>query len=62
VKSKSKQKLFLLACMRAGRRHYVTGIRADEGKWTKFKDRARRFTASDAKLAKGRSHAEVVPV
>jgi hypothetical protein len=52
---------FLLACTRGGRRHYVTGSRADEGKWTKFKDRARRFTATQAKAAKGNSQAEIVP-
>jgi hypothetical protein len=39
----------------------VTGARADEGKWTKFIDRARTFTAAEAKIAKGRSQAEIVP-
>jgi hypothetical protein len=57
----SAQKLYFLVCARAGRRHYVTGARADEGKWTKFLDRARKFTAAEAKIAKGKSQAEIIP-
>lgn len=56
---KKDPKLFVLACTRGGRIHYVTGARADEGKWTKFLHRAQRFTADEAKTAKGSSRAEI---
>lgn len=55
--------IYVLACCRGGRRHYVTGERADEGRWTKFIDRARRFTGkAAAKTAKGQSQAEIIPL
>lgn len=60
--SNPSAKLYFLVCTRGGRRHYVTGDRADEGKWTKFIDRARKFTASEAMIAKGKSQAELIPV
>ncbi|MFL6416125.1 MAG: hypothetical protein ACJ74Y_10725 [Bryobacteraceae bacterium] len=54
-------KAYLLTCIRAGRRHYVTGNRAGEGRWTKFKHRARRFaTLGEAVIAKGKSQAEII--
>ena len=52
---------FVLTCVREGRRHYCTGFRADDGKWSKFKHRAMMFpTLGLAINAKGRSHAEIV--
>jgi hypothetical protein len=61
VRERSRSNLFLLACTRGGRRHYVSGARADDGRWTKFKDRARRFTDEQARVAKGNSQAEIIP-
>jgi hypothetical protein len=52
---------FYLVCTRAGRRHYCSGFRADEGKWTKFRSRAMMFvTREQAQKAKGRSRAEII--
>lgn len=57
-----KEELFLLVCTREGRQHYVTGNRADEGHWTKYKERARQFTAEQAAAAKGKCQARIIPV
>lgn len=57
-----KRKLYVLRCVRGGIFYYVTGQRADEGKWSKKKSRATTFTAEEAKTAKGKSHAQIIPL
>lgn len=63
AKSPSESKGYVLTCTREGRRHYVTGERADEGKWTKFIDKARVFgSAEAARKAIGKSKALILPL
>jgi ParB/RepB/Spo0J family partition protein len=54
--------IYVLRCTRGGVYHYVTGARADEGKWSKDLTKARKFTDKEANIAKGKSQAEIVPI
>jgi hypothetical protein len=53
---------YVLVTTRGGERYYISGERVDEGKWTNRLSRARTFSAEEAKTAKGRSHAEILPL